>query len=146
MSRERDDLGRPLPAGVTGVAGPAPRDDRTVEETLAEAQRWLDARRPFSAHEVFEDAWKSGAPADRDLWQGLAQFAVGITHAQRGNHAGALALLDRSADRLARHADAPPYGIDVAGIRSWIATFADQVRESAAGTPDYEPPRLRRAR
>ena len=28
---------------------------------------------------------ESGPGAERDLWQGLAQIAVGLTHAQRGN-------------------------------------------------------------
>ncbi|WP_261993079.1 DUF309 domain-containing protein, partial [Streptomyces sp. adm13(2018)] len=43
--------------------------------------RLLDAGMPFHAHEVFEDAWKSGPASERDLWQGLAQLAVGLTHA-----------------------------------------------------------------
>ena len=40
--------------------------------------------RPFHAHEVFEAAWKSAPDADRELWRGLAQIAVGLTHARRG--------------------------------------------------------------
>lgn len=39
-------------------------------ETLREAQRLLDAGMPFHAHEVFEDAWKSGPEDERELWRG----------------------------------------------------------------------------
>ena len=57
-------------------------------------------RRPFHAHEVLEAAWKSGPAQERDLWQGLAQIAVGLTHARRGNARGAVALLRRGAERV----------------------------------------------
>src|SRR5436190_733808 len=56
--------------------------------------------RPFHAHEVLEAAWKSGPAGERDLWQGLAQIAVGLTHARRGNARGAVALLSRGAERV----------------------------------------------
>ena len=57
--------------------------------------------RPFHAHEVFEAAWKSTPGPERELWRGLAQIAVGLTHARRGNARGAMALLRRGADRVA---------------------------------------------
>jgi uncharacterized protein len=60
--------------------------------------------RPFHAHEVFEAAWKTGPPAERELWQGLAQVAVGITHVRRGNPRGAVTLLRRGADRIRGYA------------------------------------------
>ena len=44
----------------------------------------LLAGRPFHAHEVLEAFWKAAPPAERDFWQGLAQLAVGLTHARRG--------------------------------------------------------------
>jgi hypothetical protein len=127
-SRARDALGRPLPRGVHGVA---PLPDGFVlppHETLAEAQRLLDAGYPFQAHEVLEAAWKSAPPHERDLWQGLAQLAVGLTHALRGNVAGAAALLARGADRLARCPDVP-YCTDVPALVDWArapATAAER--------------------
>ena len=66
-------------------------------QALALAQQLLDSGRPFHAHEVLEASWKAAPPAERDLWQGLAQVAVGLTHAQRGNARGAAALLRRGA-------------------------------------------------
>ncbi|WP_435186174.1 DUF309 domain-containing protein [Streptomyces sp. bgisy126] len=99
-ARPRDGLGRPLPYGAEGVPRQPEGVVRDPGATLREAQRLLDAGMPFHAHEVFEDAWKSGPEAERDLWQGLAQLAVGLTHAARGNAAGGARLLRRGADRL----------------------------------------------
>lgn len=131
--RPRDALGRPLPVGSVGVDGPASRPDRTAFETLTEAQRWLDRGMPFAAHEVLEDAWKAAPTAERDLWQGLAQLAVGLTHARRGNEAGADTVLRRGASNIAAYRARPPFGIDVAGLQAW-----------AARRPVGDPPRLLR--
>jgi len=119
-ARPRDALGRPLPYGAQGVPRQPEGVPRSSDQTLDEAQRLLDAGRPFHAHEVFEDAWKAarGTP-HAPLWQALAQLAVGQTHRLRGNPAGARALLLRAADALAPYALDPPYGIDVAGLAGW---------------------------
>lgn len=128
-ARPRDAYGRPLPRGAVGV--PTMPDDLslTPAEALAEAQRLLDADRPFHAHEVLEAAWKSAEAPERELWRGLAQVAVGITHLRRGNARGAKALLTRAADRLEPYAPEPPHGVDVAGVvrqaRSLAARAAD---------------------
>ena len=84
-ARPRDGLGRPLPHDAEGVERVP--DDLVLPpaESLAEAQRLLDAGRPFHAHEVLEGTWKAAPDAERDLWQGLAQLAVGLTHRARGN-------------------------------------------------------------
>ncbi|MDX2291327.1 MULTISPECIES: DUF309 domain-containing protein, partial [Streptomyces] len=67
-ARPRDGLGRPLPYGVAGVARQPEGVVRATAETVREAQRLLDAGMPFHAHEVFEDAWKSGPEGERELW------------------------------------------------------------------------------
>ena len=92
-ARPRDALGRPLPYGAVGEERAPEGVVRTPAQSLAEAQELLDAGRPFHAHEVLEDAWKSAPEADRQLWRGLAQLAVGLTHAARGNARGAATLL-----------------------------------------------------
>jgi len=101
-ARPRDELGRPLPKGVTVPTVERVPDDLVV--TAAEAAelggRLLAEGRPFHAHEVFEAAWKSIPGPERELWRGLAQIAVGLTHARRGNARGAVALLRRGASRL----------------------------------------------
>jgi hypothetical protein len=99
-SRPRDALGRPLDRAQAGderipdnlvLAGPA---------AAALADQLLRAGRPFHAHEVLEASWKSGPAGERDLWQGLAQIAVGLTHAHRGNARGAVTLLRRGVERV----------------------------------------------
>lgn len=124
-ARPRDALGRPLPHGAQGVPRQAENPHRSAAEFLAEAQRLLDAGRPFQAHEVLEEAWKAAPAGERELWRGLAQLAVGLTHAARGNAAGAAALIRRGADNIAGYREEPPHGIDVAGLIAWSAEPAD---------------------
>jgi len=106
-------------------------------EALREAQRLLDEGRPFHAHEVLEATWKSAPDAERDLWQGLAQLAVGLTHALRGNSPGAATLLRRGADHISGFTGSPPHDIDVAGLCDWAITLARQLEERSddAGQP-----------
>lgn len=139
-ARPRDGLGRPLPRGADAGVERIP-DDLVLppEESLVEAQRLLDAGRPFHAHEILEGTWKSAPPGERDLWQGLAQLAVGLTHCARGNPTGAAALLRRGARAIAPFAEHPPYGIDVAGLITYAHRLASNVPDGAA-----TPPRLRR--
>ena len=102
-ARPRDGLGRPLDrAADPGSAADRIPDDLVITgaEAAALADRLLRDGRPFHAHEVLEAAWKTGPAGERDLWQGLAQIAVGLTHARRGNARGAVALLGRGAERV----------------------------------------------
>lgn len=138
-ARPRDGLGRPLPYGAPGVERQPEGVLRSPVETLTEAQRLLDAGMPFHAHEVFEDAWKSADAPERALWRGLAQLAVGLTHAARGNLSGAAALLQRAAESIAPYAEQPPYGIAVAELVPWARRAASTPSEAASAGP----PRLR---
>jgi hypothetical protein len=126
-ARTRDGLGRPLPPGTPGV--PTTPDDVNLApaETLREAQRLLDAGLPFHAHEVLEAAWKAAPDDERELWRGLAQLAVGLTHARRGNTVGASRLLRRSADRIAPYAGAPPHAVAVADHTAWARNLAARI-------------------
>jgi uncharacterized protein len=93
----------------------------TVPDGVSLADQMLRDGQPFHAHEVLEALWKTRPPAERDLWQGLAQIAVGITHARRGNARGAVTLLRRGASRMAGYSG-PTYGIeDVAGSARSLA-------------------------
>ncbi len=87
-------------------------------ETLDTARELVKAGRPFSAHEVLEARWKAGPTEERDLWQGLAQLCVGMTHAARGSQVGADRLFDRAAERLTAFAATGrgAYGLDVEAI------------------------------
>ncbi|MFF7448815.1 MULTISPECIES: DUF309 domain-containing protein [unclassified Streptomyces] len=150
-ARPRDGLGRPLPYGAAGVERQPEGVVRTPEQSVAEAQELLDAGKPFHAHEVFEDAWKSGPEEERPLWRGLAQLAVGLTHAARGNVTGGARLLRRGATAVEDWASGPqrhqPYGMDLTGLAQWARVLATDV-EQGAGPVDAgaRAPRLRRGR
>jgi uncharacterized protein len=140
-ARPRDELGRPLPRGATGVEG-VPEDlALPPDQSLAEAQRLLDAGRAFHAHEVLEGTWKAAPDDERELWRGLAQLAVGLTHVQRGNARGAARLLDRGALRIQDYAAEPPYGLDIDGLVAWARELERQLASGAAEV-SAEPPRL----
>ena len=127
QQRPRDALGRPLPYGAPGVE-PVPEEALPPGETVDVARRLVREGRPFAAHEVLEARWKAGPEEERDLWQGLAQLCVGLTHAARGNAAGAATLVDRGAGRLARYdaGGGTTYGLDLPATIACARTHATQ--------------------
>ncbi len=129
--RGRDRLGRPVPPGDPRAVPDVPERALPAADALALAQALLDEGRAFGAHEVLEASWKAAPPPERDLWQGLAQLCVGITHLQRGNAVGAARLLLRAARRLPT---APPYGIDP-GLAAWARRLAADVEAGAREVP-----------
>ena len=114
QARPRDALGRPLAYGAEGVP-PVSEQPLPPDDTIAQARRLAQDGRSFSAHEVLEARWKSGPTAERDLWQGLAQLCVALTHAERGNAVGAVRLVERARGRLDAYlaAGGPTYGLDL---------------------------------
>ncbi|MFD3515535.1 DUF309 domain-containing protein [Streptomyces sp. NPDC058657] len=144
-ARPRDGLGRPLPYGTPGVERQPEGVVRSPEETVREAQRLLDAGMPFHAHEVFEDAWKSGPEEEAALWRALAQLAVGLTHAARGNSAGGARLLLRGAAGLAAYGAAgrgAVHGLDLDGLVGWARELAGRVPGAGAVKARAEAPGL----
>lgn len=139
-ARPRDALGRPLPPGSVGV--PRIPDDLELPpaESLDFAQRLLDEGLAFHAHEVLEAAWKQAPPADRQLWQGLAQLAVGITHVQRGNPKGAKTLLHRAMVRIDGYRT---HGIDVPGLIEFARALLADLEADRAVPPEQLRPALR---
>lgn len=117
QARPRDELGRPLPYGATGVE-PVSEEPLPPQETLEAARRLVAEGRPFAAHEVLEVRWKTCPSEERDLWQGLAQLCVGLTHSARGNQAGASRLVERGAGLLSGydHDGAITYGLDLGAV------------------------------
>jgi hypothetical protein len=134
QARPRDALGRPLPYGAQGVE-PVPEVPLPPEQTIAEARTLLREGRPFSAHEVLEVRWKSCPDQERELWQGLAQLCVGLTHAARGNAVGADRLVERAAGRLERYGETggPTYDLDLPALVACTRDRCAQALESASG-------------
>ena len=114
QARPRVALGRPLPYGEVGVE-PIDETPLPPEETIAFARRLLEEGRPFAAHEALEVRWKSGPDDERELWQGLAQLCVGLTHHARGNDVGAARLVQRAAGHLTTYerGAGATYGLDL---------------------------------
>jgi hypothetical protein len=129
-ARPRDATGRPLPRGAEGVPRLPDDLDLTPTQAVAAARRFLEDDQPFQAHEVFEAMWKQRREAgfdDAGMWQGLAQIAVGLTHAQRGNTTGAVTLLRRGAVTLGDHHGAAE--VVVAELIRWAEHVAAQVAD-----------------
>ncbi|MFF0739747.1 DUF309 domain-containing protein [Streptomyces sp. NPDC004111] len=144
-ARPRDGLGRPLPYGSAGVERQPEGVVRSPDATVREAQRLLDAGMPFHAHEVFEDAWKSGPEEEAALWRAMAQLAVGLTHAARGNATGGARLLLRGAAGLAAYGSAergPAHGLDLDGLVRWARELAERVPGAGAVDAVGEAPAL----
>ncbi len=143
-ARPRDELGRPLSRGAQGHNPETEDVTLAPEPALERAQQLLDNGRPFHAHEVLEATWKSATQNERDLWQGLAQLAVGLTHVLRGNNRGAAAVLRNGRDNIAGYAAHPPYEIDVIGLISWTDGLLGQLTEVNPWTlTNITAPRLR---
>ncbi|MHA6524333.1 DUF309 domain-containing protein [Tessaracoccus sp. G1721] len=134
QARPRDELGRPLPYGAAGVE-PVSEEPLPPLESLEAARDLLRQGRPFSAHEVLEARWKACPAEERDLWQGLAQLCVGLTHAARGNRTGALRLVERGAGHLDAHraGGGPLYGLDLSAV---VAAARSRVTGAQPGPDD----------
>jgi hypothetical protein len=138
-ARPRDGLGRPLARDAGQQSGGTGQDlipdDLVItgRDAAVLADRLLRDGRPFHAHEVLEAAWKSGPPGERDLWQGLAQIAVGLTHARRGNARGAITLLRRGTQRIRAAGDQPggpaPYGMDIPATLAAAEDLAERIEQ-----------------
>jgi predicted metal-dependent hydrolase len=94
---------------------PVPEEPLAPHAALQKARELIDEGRPFAAHEVLEARWKAAPRDEGDLWQGLAQLCVALTHAARGNKVGAERLYERAGDRLTAFASTGrgTYGVDV---------------------------------
>jgi uncharacterized protein len=145
-ARPRDGLGRPLDPADAAAGQDRIPDNLVItgRDAAVLADRLLRDGRPFHAHEVLEAAWKTGPPADRDLWQGLAQIAVGLTHARRGNARGAVTLLRRGTERI-RTRPAPdggehPYGMDIPAVLAAADDLVSRIEQH--GLDPVPPARL----
>lgn len=137
-ARPRDALGRPLPRTAVGEPVTDENPRLAPREALLLAQELIDSGRPFHAHEVLEAAWKAAPAGERGLWKGLAQLAVGLTHAKRANAVGAVALLRRGAEAVGGYAGADAL-IDAAEICDDAQTLADRIeREGLDSVPSHE--------
>ncbi len=96
-------------------------DIRSVVNTAA-AIKTIDCQRPllpealegiklfnagqyYKAHDPLEEAWNQEETPDRDLYRALLQVSVAYHHCERGNYRGAVKLLLRAKQWLAKLPD-----------------------------------------
>lgn len=130
-ARPRDNTGKPLPRGSRPSWRERLRDldeqgALPPQEAIDVAERLVLTDQPFYAHEVLEGPWHLADEPERAFWQGLAQFAVGLTHVQRGNPVGATSLLRSAAEKLDRYGGGH-LGVDVRRIAGTARTLAERV-------------------
>lgn len=123
-----------MPADSPDAVEPVPEQALPPQEALELARELLDRDRPFFAHDVLEAVWKVAPAAERDLWQGLAQVCVGLTHLQRGNDAGGARLLRRGAGRLSDVHLPQTYGVDCSGVAAQAFRLAKAVELGVPAT------------
>lgn len=140
QARPRDRSGRPLAYGTTGVPLAEDHDPASVEEALLLGVALWNDERYFEAHECLEHVWHASPEVDRDFWQGVIQVAVAGVHLQRGNHAGAVALFTRAAERLAGYPDVHR-GVDAEQLRvaceGAVAALEDAGTVIEVGFPEF---------
>lgn len=136
--RGRDALGRPVAADDASAVPPIPERAFPPDEAIALAQSLLDSGRAFGAHEVLEASWKAAPVEQRQLWQGLAQVCVGVTHLQRGNRIGAVRLLQRGAGNLGTHPVAAQALAAAAAVEAGSSELPE-IRLRDYGTPPPGP-------
>ena len=87
-------------------------------EAIRAALALVRAGDGFAAHEALEERWRTAAPAERELYQGLVHVAVATYQEQRGNAVGRSRQLSKAHRRLAAY-DPVYEGLDIAAIRDW---------------------------
>jgi len=120
----RDRLGRPL-RGDTGEAFPQVPEQPEISdfEAWKQAMEYLNQDLPFHVHEVCEQRWRCAPNESKGAWRALAQWGAALTHAARGNQAGARALGQRASENLA-HAKNIPATIDLDLVRMSLAQLS----------------------
>src|SRR5680860_1496635 len=81
-----------------------------------------------------------GHLVDRSFWKGVTQVAVGCCHAQRGNDAGAVTLLERAVASMQPY-PSPYHGVDKEALSRAALRVAEEIRAHGAGPelafPDF---------
>lgn len=101
--------------------------------TIQEGVRLFNEGYFFEAHDVLEDAWRVEHGEPRLFLQGLIQVCAGFHHFQNGNLSGALALLERGADKMRRY-PARYMGFDAATLIAQIVEAQARIRNIQDGS------------
>jgi uncharacterized protein len=95
---------------------------------LLEGIRLFNEGEFYECHEAIEHEWHAETRPIRRLYQGILQIGVGLLHAQRGNHTGALLLLADGIDKTSEFAPVC-LGIDTGRLAAESQAALDRLRE-----------------
>ena len=95
---------------------------------LLEGIRLFNEGEYYECHEAIEHEWHAETRPIRRLYQGILQIGVGLLHAQRGNHSGALLLLADGIDKTSEFAPVC-LGIDTGRLAAESQAALDRLRE-----------------
>lgn len=133
IARVRDRLNPLIRSIFTFSPDAHRRDDETVTllpdhlpEGVRDGIRLFNARDFFAQHEVLEAEWHAERRPVRRLYQGILQIGVGFYHAGRGNHSGAVALLESGLQKLEAFSPST-LGIDVAALETGTRACLEQL-------------------
>ncbi|GAC1364665.1 MAG: hypothetical protein NVSMB32_07420 [Actinomycetota bacterium] len=101
---------------------------------LVEGIRLFGEGQYFLAHETLEEYWIDAGAAERPFYQGLIHLATGFHHLERGNATGARLQLSKAGRRLEGYPDSYE-GVDVAGIRAFVADALGRIERQEPVTP-----------
>src|SRR5215204_3681376 len=95
---------------------------------LLEGIRLFNEGEFYECHEAIEHEWHAETRSIRRLYQGILQIGVGLLHAQRGNHTGALLLLSDGIDKTSEFAPVC-LGIDTGRLATESQAALARLRE-----------------
>ena len=95
---------------------------------LLEGIRLFNDGEYYECHEAIEHEWHAETRPIRRLYQGILQIGVGLLHARRGNHTGALLLLADGIDKTAEFAPVC-LGIETGRLAAESQAALDRLRE-----------------
>jgi uncharacterized protein len=94
----------------------------------------------YAQHDVFEALWVETQSPVRELYRAILQVGIAHYHIERGNHRGALRMLERASYWLAIMPECCQ-GLDVADLRAHTRQLRAWLASGAAGPlpPDLRP-------
>jgi len=101
-------------------------------KVLVEAARLFNAKLYFEAHDALEDAWRDAQGDERAFLQALIHVSVGMYHVAAANHQGAVNLLSRALEGLARFSPSA-HGLDVAALADKASICLEKSKRLLAG-------------
>jgi hypothetical protein len=109
-----------------------------MNERIERGISLFNNREFFECHEVLEEEWTPETGARRLFLQSLIHMAVGLYHAERGNHAGAIRQLRKGLGKLAGYLPSCE-GIDTLRLHRDALAALHSIE---AGGQAFEQPRI----